>query len=1004
MGTLADQLAAEAAKEAAAKAPPGSGRLKASLGIAKPDAAPPKGGRSLSDLIAPGYDAQSKQDDYDQAKATALASLAKTKALTDKINAGIQTVADPVRKALGPLEFLAPDRDVPGQVMAVGAGGIPFLGETTGQIARVGNMISNVGRKQRGDPEVDSDAVYRAYRDVQKANQEQIRGAHPVTAAVGTAGGMERLGAGLGIAGGFLGGLEPVAAGLKTLSKLEPIAKTAKTARALKLASQLKFNPDVVDWAENTGKGALSAATSMGLWGTQQGEGLGERAESGLRDFGWGGLLGGTVAGVGVPLLDLAAKGGKDVLGYFGSKLKVKPPEGLITPAEEAAAKETVAALARRNNVTAANVGEKTAGYSDPVLGQVLGTEGQNLTSAVARRQGNTGNVMRALQRQRAGTRPTEIKAAIKEHLGYSPDEVHDLVGGIVQQGRETVAPMYAAAEESPFGVTRPDLERLLGSRTGKALLGHVSERAKLQELNPEGLTYAPVESPPPPGGPIAAAPDEAPPVGQRIIQAGDQAPVLPAPEPVPIPRAPAEQPGQGPEFLRWLSHQGGPADEAGEMAALDLSKLGQRSKNSGKYQIDVLRERARDEGFWPTEGNPPTRQQFLDQVKASRAGNFRYGRAPDPVAQANWEKAEAARAQNRHLESTHANAQLDAEQQFEAQRAQDIADHEAWQKQMEEIGNQEDWRSTEPEHGAAPAEGYAEQNPPRYELAQTTGLTPRSLIHLHQLSRPSYTNGKLDTDRFNLEQADFHRTLGRILTGHPETGEGALLPDYKAPKDIASGYLGTSDTYNNFSGKLTAGKLKDFTDMVTSLKNKDGSWIPEKWQGAKLAAIQDMQEMWSKGMLHSGGKFAAPGIEVRLRMLFGEKGSKALIQQMERTSEQAAAESRMAPFSGSRTAEINAGMGEVEAHAGEDLAKAAKLAGKGPSGILGELIANSGAYTKTAGSTVGYRDALGKLLALSGPEQEALLRELERMPAPRPKISAAREVGVGAAAPFASH
>jgi hypothetical protein len=604
---------------------------------------------------------------------------------------------------------------------------------------------------------------------------------------------------------------------------------------------------------------------------------------------------------------------------------------------------------------------------------------------------------VRAIQTLRAKARPGEIKGAVQEHLGYSPDEVNDIVNQTVRAGQETVAPMYAEAEESPFGVTRPDLEQLLTSKTGKRLLGHVAERAKLKGWNPEGLTYAPVEVPPGPGAPVAASPMEAPPVGERIIPQGEPPPQLPPPPDVKVPRGPAAPPGRGFEFLDWLSRQGGVKGDTGEMAALDLSKTGARSKNANTATMNDLTMRARDEGYWPREGPPPTPDEFMEQVRKSSQGQHLYASAPEEGAQFRFEARQAGEGQQRAVESEHSLRQAEADaafrvkQQLQARQAADL------ERQRAEVGpHREDYQSLEPPGGAPPAEGYPGQPAPQYEPAETTGLTPKSLIHLHQLSRPAYDMaGNLIPEAGNLEQADFHHTLGRILTGHAETGEGALLPKYEAPKSEAAKYLRLKETYNNFAGKLTGGKVKEWEAMVAGLKDESGAFDPDKLKGAQLAAVQDVQELWAASRLQSGGKFQAPGVLLRLSRLFGDDGAKALIEKLGRTAEQAAAETRMAPFSGSQTAAVQAAGDETDTHAVEDLQKLGKVVGGGPSHLFGELLKGAGAYRKTAGSTVGYRDALGRLLTMSGPEQEALLRELEQMPPPQVKPRAASEIGI---------
>ena len=871
------------------------------------------------------------------------------------------------------------------QMMAKGTGAFgDMAGRATGGIAALRNIIANAKARESGQPTKDTGAVYRGYRDAANAYNAGVRDDNPVSSAEGMAAGIEAGGAALKGAGGLLSDLKPVAQVLDAAKASAPVQALTKTGRAIKLAAQLKYTPAAVDYATETAKAGLSGGAGLGLLDLAQGKNPGDT----LADTAAGTVGGVALRGLALPALDMASKGAVDFGRYIGSKF-TNPPVG-VTAAEKAAATRTAAELAARKGLTSANVMDKTAPYTDPLFGQMLGVEGQNLTGALSRRGGDTGDTLRAIQFNRAKARPAEIEQAAKQYMGFSPDEANDIINARVKHGQQTVAPMYAEAEESPFGVTSPALEALLQTATGKSTLANVTELAKLKGWNPEGLTYGRVEVPAAGEG---ANPMDAPPVGSARIGPNDQPPDLgPAPQ-VKVPRGPDEPPPRGMSLLNWIRKQGTLQDTGGELASQNVKGVGARSKNAmTPTTLHGLAPSAVEAGYFP-EGKvagPETtdnyhqitgadlHQAVLDEISGAKV---RYGRSPDWKSQQAYDARQAAMAQNRVLANDHWNKQQDAISQFHADRAEQARQDEISATAGREL-NPDELRATE-----APPEGYTGGPAPQYEPAQQTALTPRSLIHLHQLSKPDYVNGQLAPGIENQRQAAFHQTLGKLLTGDQENGVSALLPKYEAPKDIAQEYLGLKGTYNDFKGSFFGGKLADFHAKVAGIKDRAGQFIPEKLQGAQLAAVNDVHELWAAGQLR-GGKFLVPGVQERLEELFGPENAQAMVSKMEKTAEQAAAESRMAPFTNSSSAAmLNAGdETDVHAMAASDVAKVGKVASKGLVGGLGELAQKAGTWRRTAGSTVGYRNALGAIMAMQPAEQLAFLAELEKAgPVTRP-------------------
>lgn len=926
MGRYTDLLASGATPDQAAPdqtPPPGSGRYKAIVGAQTPK--------------------QSAQSDYEAAKA--------------KGRAAVQAFSKGGEDFGGPLSgFL--NRGV-----ALAAGTVaPIAGELGGGVAALGNVISNAKARASGQPTTDTEQVYRGTRD---ATDEFFKGQqadHPVASLTGNIAGAMAGGEAAGAGLGALKGTRAVGLLGDAISNTSTGAKAIKALKTARLAAEIGWKPGVAQFAENVAKAVPAGVLTGGALGAAEGEGSDRLGNAGL-----GGLLGGlTSAGVeaALPVAKLGGAAVNDARRFIKNLLTEAPPPGTITPAETAAAKATVAEMAARKGVTSSNYADKVAGFSDPLLAQTLGTEGVNTAASLARRAGATGDTLRNTVYARAQARPAAIKQAVQETLGVSPDQA---AGALTQQmieGRAAVAPMFAEATAGDQGITRPDLEHLLGSDTGKSLIDFIRKKAGQSADPAEGLTVGRVEVPPP-GETVN--PMEAPPVGEFSEQ------------PPPVPRGPAQAPTRGLSLVNWMARQGGAVDTGGELAAMGADKIGARSQMSPQ-ELDTLAEAAQKAGYFPesqtggiTADTPDnyttvTGEHLKEAIRQEIAGQkVRYPREADPQAQ----------------------------QRFEARRQAEADQARYDQRPIEEPMTHEEYQSLETGY-EPPPEGYGGAGEPQFEPATQTAFTPAALNKIRQYAGEDVkrTFGKVDQGRKNLLKEDFRQRLNRILLGHPETGEGALMPKLRAPVERSGDYLGHQQAYNDFKGRLIGGSMEDFGKAVASLKDRSGEFVESKLAGAQGGMASDVAELWGKGQL-KGGKFTVPGVQERLGLIFGKEGARKFVGQMEKAMEQSALEARMAPYSNSSTAAMQSSGAEVDKSAGEHLATIGDVASKGVGGAVSSLMKNAGAYLRSPGSTVGYRDALGKLLQLTPEEATALLRELETAPAPRKLQSTARERGI---------
>jgi hypothetical protein len=761
---------------------------------------------------------------------------------------------------------------------------------------------------------------------------------------------------------------------------------------------------------------------------------------------------------------------------------------------------------------------DKAAPFNNPMAGQMFGTQGQNVTAALTRRGGATGDLIGGEVAGRNIARPAQLKSQIAGTLGVDPDAAAGNVDAMVQAGQASVGPKYADLTESPAGIHSPELEQLLTTRQGKNAMKYVADRAAIEGGDTEGLTWAPTEVPDPG---VGVNPVDAPTEGRKLLTGNEPPPDLgPAPQ-VRVPRGRAEPPSQGLSLTDWMRRQGGGIDTGGELGAQDLAGIGAHSRYSPQ-QLSTLAEKAQSARYFPpaTSGQDVTSAGELVQALMSEAaGKPIYARVADPKLAQSYEARAAAEEQNRSLANQHWNDQQDAIAAHQTQQQADAAELAAWHQRMDEsvgmpsgymtaaneqipdehalaaalhmqdgnplaalkvldpaqhvramddlevalqktasengltdnrtmnrlqghAGDMADalegregasspelvggrmnkdfgrlardypevmqqvgahWH-TELKQGvpiALPPEGYGGRPAPVMEPTPTTGLTAQSLVRLHQRAGDlvKWENG-FPADPESKLMASFRQKLGALMSEGGRTGT-PLVPGYQDVTDEAALYKGAKQAYNDFSGTLINGKMSDFGKLVGTL-SRGGVEIPERVAGAQAAIANDVRELYMNGGL-KGGKFLTPGVQERLNMLFGPTKAKAFVAQAQASAIQAAAEARMAPFSNSSTGAMKATQEEMDQ--AQDPGRLARIGGLVARGKLGQAAAEAAkegmAWGRTAGSSVGFRDALGQIMAMKPEELQAFLKQMENMPPPPPAADTSRVAGLigGAAA-----
>lgn len=867
-----------------------------------------------------------------------------------------------------------------------GLGAIPFSDEMIGMADKGIAGAMNPALHAMGARTIDPEAAYLAGKDLATQTLAQSTKRAPWTTrgteAVAMLAGPGELKAALK-APGFLAGIGPKIAAKAT--EIAPRMTEALGASAEGAGEALgKFAP----------KGSLArtlgtAGLLGGLYGAGEGEGD-ERLGNAQRGAELSMLLAGPLhylapavaklPGVG---LDLGRKLGGMLTRVGGGEDPALAP---MTDAQGQQAASAVAQQAARAGVGPEDVSriwKEKFGNAEGVTGaDIVGRGGVTALGAVARRPGATADLLEPMLRERAVQEPSRIMTAAGEHLGVDPETAGQGVDDLIEQLQKEAGPLWKAATAGPHGVTSPELERLLNSSEGQRIAAKVNKLAKSAGNETEGIAYAPVERPEDFQGATGAHPNEAPPVGNRIIAPDEQPLDLGPAEQVPLPKGPDIPPSQGKPFLRWLAEQGGVMNDGGEMGQMDLSKLGSRSMNANTRGLDELTMRARDAGYWPTGGEPPSHNDFLEAIRANAAGKIRYSSLGEGKPTAKYEARQAAKGQNRSLESEQANRQAESDQTFRAQQAKDEQATEEWRKAMAETPTPEEYRSLDTGTEAPQGGGTGLGTPPGFEPARQVAPTPQGwdLLRREANRRVEYDNltGQLVASgtkgSTNLMRKAFAKKLTTALAGEPGAPGGAI-PAMRGALDKSSDKLEAQRIMEALKNKLTHGDVGTFTRAWRALKTDGQKAI------GRAAIARDMVRLADAGLLR-GGRVSGRGMQQKLEMAFGKQGAADFVKAMEREITLSRNTSRMMPGLGSGTSEWQQalGGGDTEGPMSEAIAEAAGHVAKGNLGgaFLAALKAAPGdamAYGRTSGMPVQVLDEYGRLLMADPESFAAFLR-----------------------------
>ena len=396
--------------------------------------------------------------------------------------------ADPKSTYTGELlkqrKALAEGRD---QVRSVGLEGVkqffdtgvqPLAGEFAGAGHALGNTVANIGRRVRGEPVVDSNAIYEANRDAQDEYAKEQRDRYPLTSLGADVAGMFGGGKGLAKGGELLADLKPVVAATKAVKSL-PVVQAVTRAVAPVAAAATIAAPRATRLAVQTGKAGLAGAGAGGLLGATEGRTLDERLDNAGEGEVYGALGGALLEGVGAPLAKYGANVAKDTVRPVLDKFK--GAAGRKAADVERAATNAAPLLAKRKGVTPESLEAQAARDEglDLTFAEALGSEGVNMQSSLARRPGNTGDDMRARMRVRNLAQPGGIIADVEQHLGVKPMTAQDDFEALAQKAEEDAGPLWDAATEGEHGVTTPQIEHLLGTDYGQELVAGVKKRAQ---------------------------------------------------------------------------------------------------------------------------------------------------------------------------------------------------------------------------------------------------------------------------------------------------------------------------------------------------------------------------------------------------------------------------------------------------------------------------------------------------------------------------------------------
>ena len=802
----------------------------------------------------------------------------------------------------------------------------PFNGLLAGGVAGAEQGLYNIGARAFGAPVgvtagQRAEAAYEATK-VAQASRDQ---ADPVGSLVGQLGGGLALGAGTEGAG------------------------TAAATGLLAQAPRLAAGGGVLAGA------ARIAAPAFAYGAAGADGGLGQRAMSGAETAGAALGTAGLLHGAGV------------VGGALGQKLGLDKLVQGAGPWADRQAAGYLSRVMKESEVTPDQV--RTTAAAAPLMtgAEAMGQNAVASAASLARDNGTTSALANSTLAPRAAARADRLMGEIGGITGVQPAAARGDLDGMIAAKRAAVDPQYAALRADDAPVWSPRLQQVMNTPVGRqAATDAYTSLANDPDAPPTESVGLVLDHAGNPGiaDPAAAASARS---GQDRT---DQVLNL-------LRRGANVRPNSGPSLLQFVGHNGGLADDGGEVSAMD-GDLWHKGKpyqrkiiQPGGLGLEAMAQKAYDAGYfpdvqapsWESSDNmhPVGGQDLLDAMRGELAGSPRYA-SFDP------DRADL-------------RARMDD--------TQEVLDHLGID--LGRVSNADAKRAMQAHFlGQSPPDLSASKPPPADETYGPTGLTIGKA--------PTFTtwetvkralDARVERDPFGRPLPD-SQSLGNTNIGKA----GAALrnelvrikPAYGEALDQAGDYLGARSIHGVLKGKLFSGGFSG-GDMTGALDDAS----PFERQAAQAAALGDIYDTARRGAL-TPRLLSRGDVQDKLSVLFGPDAAARMGAAADREAELIPAERFIPTLHGSPTATL-LGQGADQAGGGGGHGSAFPILA---TDALAEMFFNpAGAAVRAGGAVlskalqkgvqkmpVAVRNRAGA--ALLGSPEDMLAYVRQHTPAPR--------------------
>jgi len=712
-----------------------------------------------------------------------------------------------------------------------------------------------------------------------------------------------------------------------------------------------------------TGRGARAAAVAAPVgavmgFGNTDGD-FGERAQASAVS----GLLSAAAAPVGVAAVEgvsaLApriAAGGQEAFNRIGGLFGREAPEVEITPRATDSAVEYVQGLLQRSGADLAN--NPVAAMGKPITAaEAIGPTGIAQVAGLTRRTGRTAGAATDQLRQRMTESQRRIVDDFAGVSGINPDGAYDTQRAIAASARARAAPLYDQVRGMQVQPS-PLLEDILSRPVGRSALRRAYMIARNEGVNPEeigmtirtrdeGLTTGPSRAT---KDPELFADLDAMREGRKV--SGD---------------------GRGETLLQFISRNGGVRDDGGELAQIGADTWNRqgafrnRAVRSDGLTLEQMADRARSAGFFDDVADAAadsadnyqriSPQDMINAIDDELRGNARFARTAGDTDRS--AAAVARRARRDALDERLNREGLDISKMSNAEiaRALDEAD-DTIARAMAQLD------------GEGPGQPMVDLLPGMTPTMQTLDYVKRGMNDVIE----GYRDGT--TGRLNLDDqgravvnatSQFRDELVRLTGGD----EGVYAQALKVSGDAIR-----IDEAFKLAPRLIGQSVRtrDFVDRVERMGEAE--------RQALAAGVADhILGQMERGRL-TPRQLDNVQFREKISALVGTGRAAEFIQRLRAEMGMAQAGARMAPGSGSVTAEAMQAMREQDG-AGTFGGILARNIERGPSiaGLLsagGEMLG-----TPVAGFARGFsspqptavRDEMGRLLMMSPDELDRVLR-----------------------------